>query len=374
MQNSSLSCEYVGICGGCSMGLLDMKSQLQLKTDDIKQKFACFNIEKFEIFSSTNLAYRSRAEFRIFHKDSKIYYAMSDKNKKLFTINNCAIVDKNIAKTMQKLLLKLQENEILSKKLFAVEFLNSTQNDIIVTLIYHKKLDDIWSEKAKEIENILHIKLIGRSKKQKIVVSTDIITNIIKINDTKYLYEYKDTTFVQPNHEINQKMINFINQHIKTGGDMCELYCGAGNFTIPLSAKFDKLLATEINKTSIKLSKQNAKINKIENIKFARLSSSEFAQAKNKLREFRRLKELDIDLLEYNFSTILVDPPRAGLDEQTLFLLKEFEQIVYISCNPDTLKENLKTILKTHKIKKFAFFDQFVWTKHIEIIVILESI
>ena len=70
-------------------------------------------------------------------------------------------------------------------------------------------------------------------------------------------------------------------------------------------------------------------------------------------------KKAEIDIQGYEFDTVFVDPPRAGIDDDTLMLLQGFQRILYISCNPDTLHDNLKTLLKTHKIVKFAMFDQF---------------
>ena len=72
--------------------------------------------------------------------------------------------------------------------------------------------------------------------------------------------------------------------------DLCELYCGGGNFTIPLSKKFNKVLATEISKTSIKSALRNCALNNIENINFIRMSSEEFVEALNEVRVFNRLK------------------------------------------------------------------------------------
>ncbi len=63
--------------------------------------------------------------------------------------------------------------------------------------------------------------------------------------------------------------------------------------------------------------------------------------------------------------------PRAGLDEDSILLVSRFNIIVYISCNPETLKENLIELTKTHTIEKFALFDQFPYTEHIETGVIL---
>ena len=100
------------------------------------------------------------------------------------------------------------------------------------------------------------------------------------------------------------------------------------------------------------------------------MSSEEFTQALNRERPFRRLADIDLD--SYNFSTILVDPPRAGLDEDTVKLISRFDNIVYISCNPQTLAENLKQICLTHQIESAAVFDQFPWTAHLESGVLLK--
>jgi len=155
-------------------------------------------------------------------------------------------------------------------------------------------------------------------------------------------------------------------------GELLETYCGLGNFTIPLSKYFKRVLATEISKSSIKSAKENCKLNGVDNIEFVRLSASELTQALKGEREFRRLKDIDLD--SYNFSTILVDPPRGGLDKDSLDLVSKFDNIIYISCNPKTLKRDLETIIKTHNIKNYALFDQFPHTEHIESGVFLRKI
>ena len=168
-------------------------------------------------------------------------------------------------------------------------------------------------------------------------------------------------------------MIEWVLNNIETStADLCELYCGGGNFTIPLSTKFNKVLATEISKTSIKSALKNCELNNIEKIKFIRMSAEEFVQGLQEVRTFERLK--DINLKEYNFDTIFMDPPRSGLDDTTRSLAKDFENIIYISCNPETLHRDLEELLKTHKIVNFALFDQFAYTHHIESGIILKRL
>lgn len=65
-------------------------------------------------------------------------------------------------------------------------------------------------------------------------------------------------------------------------------------------------------------------------------------------------------------STVLVDPPRAGLDEVTLRACAGFDRVLYISCNPDTLEPALRTLLETHDLKRMALLDHFPYTSHVE--------
>jgi tRNA (uracil-5-)-methyltransferase len=192
----------------------------------------------------------------------------------------------------------------------------------------------------------------------------------LKNVNKEYIYKIEENSFLQPNTKVNEKMIAWVKENSSGfGGDFLELYCGHGNFTLPLSENFDKVLATEVSKASIRAALENVSINDIKNITFVRLSSEELSCALNGEREFRRLK--DINIKKYNFKTVFVDPPRAGVDKKTLELLQRFDNIIYISCNPLTLKRDLEILTKTHKVEKFSIFDQFAYTNHMECGIIL---
>jgi tRNA (uracil-5-)-methyltransferase len=369
-----MNCEYFGKCGSCTLGLMSYEQQLQLKINTQKSRFKDLYENEFDIVKSENEAFRNRAEFRVWrtydeNNNMKLNYAMNDINKKALPIESCSIASKSIAILMPKLIDLISIEDQLSFKLFSIEFLSSTTNDILVSLIYHKKLDQDWIDLAKQLELNLNIKIIGRSRKQKVVCSVDYIDEVLNIDKKDFRFRYYEGGFTQPNQKVNIKMIEWVLKNSKHDADLCELYCGGGNFTIPLSTKFNKILATEISKTSIKSAKQNCELNNINNIQFIRMSSEEFVQAREKVREFRRMAEVDLD--SYNFSTIFVDPPRAGLDDTTTQLAKQFNQIIYISCNPQTLYRDLQNLTNTHHIEKFALFDQFAYTQHIECGVIL---
>lgn len=372
-----MNCKYFGKCGSCVLYDKSYEEQLNFKLQREKERFSNFTTMNFDIIKSEKKAFRNRAEFRIWwEKDENgkeiLSYAMNDFNKNILEINSCQIVSSHIQEIMPKLLDLLMSELTLSYKLFAVEFLGSTTNDMLVTLIYHKKLDEKWNELAKQIEEKLNIKIMGRSRKQKIVLSSESINETLTINNQNFKFAYQEGGFTQPNTNVNVQMIEWVLNNIETSpNDLCELYCGGGNFTIPLSTKFNKVLATEISKTSIKSALKNCELNNINKISFIRMSAEEFVQGLQEIRTFNRLK--DVNLKDYNFDTIFMDPPRSGLDDTTRALAKDFEQIIYISCNPETLHRDLIELTKTHEIVKFALFDQFAYTNHIESGVILKK-
>jgi len=371
-----MQCDYFGTCGSCNLGGNSYDEQLNIKIDKEIERFKDLWTNDIDIIKSNDGAFRNRAEFRlwkIYNEDNSfsLHYAMNDTNKNILPIKSCSIVSLAISQTMDKLLSLLENNKILNHKLFSCEFLSSTTNDMLVTLIYHRKLEDNWISEAKKLQEQLNIKIIGRSRKQKVILLTDTIDDTLTINNKEYHFRYKEGGFTQPNQKVNVQMIEWVLDNINGCNDLCELYCGGGNFTIPLSTKFNNVIATEISKTSIKSAKINCELNSINNIEFIRMSSEEFVEAKNKVRKFTRLKDIDLD--SYKFSTIFLDPPRAGLDSTTTNLSKDFEQIIYISCNPETLHRDLQELTKTHDIKSFALFDQFAYSNHIESGVILKK-
>lgn len=366
-----MTCESFGVCGSCTLFDKSYEEQLFFKVETIKEEF---EMQSLDIISSKPSHFRARAEFRIYHDDEGISYAMNTLERKgLVKIEYCSIVSENIAELMPKLLEAILPNPILKQRLFSVEFLTSQKGGLLVTLIYHKKIDEIWEEEAKKLAEKLDIDLIGRSRGVKIVVTKAYIDETLTISNQKYHYRLYDSGFTQPNSGVNEKMIGWVKKKIGENGlDLLELYCGHGNFTIPLSSHFRFVLATEISKRSIQTACENCIVNGVTNIEFIRLSSEELVQALNKEREFRRL--FDVDLDKFQFDTVFVDPPRAGLDADTLNFIKDFKNIIYISCSPQTLKRDLDILKSDFEIKDFAVFDQFSYTHHIECGVILKSL
>lgn len=349
------------------------QQQLEQKVNEIKATFSHFNLPDIDVFASPTSHYRMRAEFRIWHQDGRAHYAMFEpgERKQPFVIDSFPVASHKINELMPQLLAAINEQPILHERLFQMEFLTTLSGDALVSLIYHKKLDDTWEAAASALAQSLDLAMVGRSRKQKQVIGRDFVVEELQVGERTFRYQQVETGFTQPNARVCEKMLTWaVEKSQNFSGDLLELYCGNGNFTLPLSQNFDRVLATELAKSSLASARYNQALNKVENLTLVRMSSEDFAQALDKVRPFKRLKDIDLD--SYGFSTIFVDPPRAGLDDHTVAVTQRFDNIVYVSCNPETLRRNLESITQSHDISHFAVFDQFPYTPHLECGVVLK--
>ncbi|WP_016855978.1 tRNA (uridine(54)-C5)-methyltransferase TrmA [Halomonas smyrnensis] len=352
--------------------------QLAAKRDRLTAQFARFNPPSLEVYPSPSSHYRQRCEFRVWHEGDDLYYAMFEvdpddpKHKTVVRLDDYPVAGRRINELMPALRERLLDNPTLRHRLFQVEFLTTLTGEALVTLIYHRQLDEAWEAEARALEQALGIMIIGRARKQRLVLTRDHVWERLAVDGRELVYQQVENSFTQPNAEICRSMLSWA-RDVTAGSaerDLVELYCGNGNFTIALAENFRCVLATEISRTSVASARENLAANGVDNAVVGRMSAEEFSQALRGEKGGRRVAEFGLD--DYDFSTVLVDPPRAGLDEDSCRQLSDYERIVYISCNPDTLADNLETLTRTHEVVRFALFDQFPWTHHCECGVLLE--
>tara|TARA_Y200000002_G_scaffold221732_1_gene183132 strand:- start:835 stop:1683 length:849 start_codon:yes stop_codon:yes gene_type:complete len=271
-----------------------------------------------------------------------------------------------IQKVMPKLLNEINNSNSIKDKLFQINFRSNKNNKVMVTLIYHKNVESLV-DKIKIISKKLNIQIILRSKKY--FFSTNDLFFEDRLNYQNLKIYQTDNCFYQPNKFLVDKMISKVIDFIESPKDLLELYCGVGTFTLPLSTVFNKVLATESDRNSIKCLYNGLDVNDISNVDHARLSANEVTLL-IRGKEFRRMKNNKIS--DYDFSHILVDPPRSGLTNEVIEIVKDFKNIIYISCNPYTYIRDIN-LLQNHNINKIELFDQFPNSEHLEIISILSK-
>ena len=316
---------------------------------------------KLTINLSPPSSFRCRSEFS--YKDN--HYVMHDKNKKIY-MTSFSNASNTIQKVMPKLLNEINDSNSIKDKLFQINFRSNKNNKVMVTLIYHKNVESLVDQ-IKAISKKLKIQIILRSKKY--FFSTNDLFFEDRLNFQNLKIYQTDNCFYQPNKFLVDKMISKVIDFIESPKDLLELYCGVGTFTLPLSTFFNKVLATESDRNSIKCLYNGLDVNDISNVDHARLSANEVTLL-IRGKEFRRMKNNKIT--DYNFSHILVDPPRSGLTSEVIEIVKDFKNIIYISCNPDTYIRDIN-LLQNHNINKIELFDQFPNSEHLEIVSILSK-
>ncbi|MCO7519663.1 MULTISPECIES: tRNA (uridine(54)-C5)-methyltransferase TrmA [unclassified Pseudomonas] len=342
-------------------------AQLAAKVARLRELLAPFGAPEPAVFDSPRAHYRLRAEFRLWREDGQRHYAMfapGEKHKAIL-IDDFPIASERINELMPRLKAAWQGSEDLNNRLFQVEFLTTLAGDAMITLCYHRPLDDAWEAAARQLAADLNVSVIGRSKGKRVVIGRDYAVEKLTIAGRTFSYRQPEGAFTQPNGAVNQKMLGWAVEAMgERADDLLELYCGNGNFTLPLATRARQVLATEISKTSVNAALHNLDENTIDNVRLVRLSAEELTQALNEVRPFRRLE--GIDLKAYDFGTVFVDPPRAGMDPDTCELTRRFERILYISCNPETLAQNIAQLQDSHRVERCALFDQFPYTHHME--------
>ncbi|MDA8100665.1 MAG: 23S rRNA (uracil(1939)-C(5))-methyltransferase RlmD [Nitrospiraceae bacterium] len=163
--------------------------------------------------------------------------------------------------------------------------------------------------------------------------------------------------FFQVNWEQNRAMVRTVLDFagLAGGETVLDLYCGIGNFALPLARKAGRVFGIESGFSAIENAKANAKLNNIANAEFF---ADDLQRGLKPLLE-RKLRA----------EVVVLDPPRAGATLKTLERILAFvpRKIVYVSCNPATLARDLKFFhLFDFRLDRLQPVDMFPWTYHIE--------
>ena len=327
------ACPYFNECGGCSYMHVTHEDEVEYKVNALKEilkRNAVIDANISTIISNNELGYRNKLSLKVENYEFGFY---KEESHEFIKIDECPLASlaiRNIFKLKEYL--KFKEGNILIRSNF---------NDEIIIKINSESSVDLNIEKIKE-----HIKLVGIIINEKVIYGEDFFIEQVH----NYFYKVNINSFFQINLNILDKVINLLRK--KEYNTVADLYCGVGTLGIPL--KKQKLYGIEIVKEAVIDAIYNAKINKQDN-KYL-LGS---AEAINKINA--------------KIDTIIIDPPRAGLNKKTLDFLINYQSdnLIYMSCNPMTLAKNLKSLSTVYNIEEVFYLDMFPRTKHIECVSVL---
>lgn len=327
-KRCEVKCNCYNECGGCNFLHINFNDEISIKINYINK---LFNTNINTVLTNNEYNYRNKATFHI--KDGKIGY-YSEKTNNIIEINNCLLLDNRINDIYNY----LKEHEL------------STISEVIIR-VTTKDIMIVFKGEKYDINDIInHFNITSIYLNDKLIYGESYI--IEEIDNIKYSI-YPDS-FFQVNKDNMKIMYDKAREYAGYGNNLLDLYCGTGTIGIYLKDNFKHIDGIEINKDSIKNANINKKLNNINNIKFV---CGDASIAKNN-----------------NYDVIIVDPPRSGLSKKVINFLNKSnaKRIVYISCNPKTLKRDID-LLNNYKMIKLEIINMFNKTKHIECITLLEK-
>lgn len=330
-------CPYFEKCGGCSLQHLSYEDTKKFKIDKIKNLLEQnkLNVKNINFIENKNdFYYRNKIEIKIENGKLGFY---QNKTHDLVEINECIITKKSINKVINLLLKSGLENAKVT--------IRSNYNDELLLIIDTN-------------DNFNYEQIIKENKVAGIILNGKTIHNdsyFIEVINNKY-FKVSYNSFFQINEYICQKLFELIDKYIEENAIVADLYCGVGTLSIVASYKAKKVYGIEIVENAVLNAIENAKINHRDNIYFSLGSVPKV-----------------IDKINDKLDTIIVDPPRAGLDKYTLDTILKFKPktILYVSCDPMTLMRDLKSLEDEYEIKELNLLDMFSYTYHVESVCIL---
>ncbi len=168
--------------------------------------------------------------------------------------------------------------------------------------------------------------------------------------------KFEPTDFTQVNFELNRAMVNQAIDWLKlsTQDHVLDLFCGLGNFTLPIARHVKQITGIELSESLLKRADMNAEANQITNARFIAhdLTKIDFCQS-----------------IKQHYDKIILDPPRSGAEKIIPHIMNLTPSyILYISCNPITFARDAKLLTNTNKyeLAQIGIMDMFPHTKHVE--------
>jgi len=377
-------CRHFSTCGGCSWQDIDYKQQLKLKEEEAKRLLTPL-LNLSEIDSSPIIGmeepwfYRNKMEFT-FRPDAILGLHRKGDFREVVEIDECFLSSPSVNGILRTVKNFVRENNISlyspGKQSGLLRYLvireGKNTGELLVNIV-------TLTDNFPEIE-LLAQKLLGEfpSSKSFFWSIDPYPADAVKITEMKlvagqpfinerignFVFRIRPTSFFQTNTRQAEKLCQLVREmtSLKGGERILDLYCGVGTFSFFVADRALKVYGIEIDPLTVKEAQENARLNQIGNVEF--ISGD---VGKEILPLLQRIGGVEI---------MILDPPRAGISHKVLNKLLSFHYptIIYVSCNPRALVENLPVIrAHRYRVKAIRFIDMFPHTPHVECLVKLSG-
>lgn len=361
-------CPHFSICGGCDLQHMNENYQIELKQTTVLSLLR--NTPPDEVLApltANKTGYRRKARIGVKYvtKKGKVLVGFRERNTSyVCDLSICHTLHPNLGLCLTELSELIDE---LSAKAQIPQLEIAVADDHTAIILRH--LTPLLESDQEKIIQFFdqkkwHLYLQpGNSETIHKVYPADGYDRLnYYLADKKLRFEFHPAQFTQINHEINHKMVNqaLTLLELKASDTVLDLFCGIGNFSLPIAQQVHKVVGVEGDTLAVKQAQKNASLNNLFNCEF--YVANLFDDCTN------------TPWAQQTFDKLLLDPPRSGAQEIIPHIARwQPKQIVYVSCNPATLARDAEILQKQdYYLKKAGIMDMFPQTKHVEVIALFE--
>jgi len=356
-------CAVYGICGGCSFQHLSSKNQINAKQTWLQSAFMgqakTEPKEWLDPLQVTSWGYRRKARLgvRYVHKKEKVLVGFRERKSSFITVmERCEVLHPSLGDNLE-VLAECIEGLSCKSQIPQIE-VAIAENDTILILRHLEPLTIEDEAVLRDYAERLSITWYTQSGGMDTVKPLDSAVSLsYSLPEYNIEMNFLPTDFTQVNFELNQKMMSLSLSLLELNDEdrVIDLFCGLGNFTLPIARQAKKVVGVEGDKGLIERAKENAERNGINNVSFYKADLFE-----------------DVSGFEWfrgqTYNKALIDPARTGAIEIVELLPKlGVERLVYVSCNPATLARDTAKLLELgYRLEKAGVMDMFPQTAHVE--------
>ncbi|OAT22713.1 23S rRNA (uracil-5-)-methyltransferase [Buttiauxella gaviniae ATCC 51604] len=361
-QRVTPSCPHFGVCGGCQQQHASIELQQQAKSKALARMMGARENPAVvnEIISGTPWGYRRRARLGLNYQPKTQTLQMGfrkSQDSELVNIHHCPVLAPQLEALLEPLRQCLSELKAV-RRLGHVELVHAANGPLMVL----RHLDALHDDDRQKLERFSH------SHGVTLYLAPDSETLTALGNDEPCYHSdglrltFSPRDFIQVNDGVNQQMVTRAIEwlDIQPTDRVLDLFCGMGNFTLPLAMRAGSVVGVEGVAALVAKGEYNAQCNSLKNVTF-----------------FHENLEDDVTRQPWaaqGFDKILLDPARAGAPGvmQHVIALAP-ERVVYVSCNPTTLARDSEALLEAgYQLRQLAMLDMFPHTGHLESMALFE--
>ncbi len=333
-------------CGGCQLQYVAYGRQVRLKEEVLKEtlrRTAKLDVDLAEPLTGEPWHYRRRGQFKVSRGRVGLF---KEKSHDVIDMTSCPLMTPEVNDALAK-------SRGIVAKTEAAELHLSHGDDGVAALIKAPGGKTNWEKAAAALIEAGLVGVWVQAGRRLLKYGRDFIA----LDLCGLKYTVSPASFFQSNWGLNRRLAALVVDGLGPldGKRVLDLYSGAGNFSLPISAQAAEVVAVEENPFAVQDGKRNLQLNGIGNCSFVRSGTDGYRP-------------------DGRFDIIIADPPRTGLSDaaKDKILALKPERVVYVSCDPATLARDLKALSGQYAVASVRLVDFFPQTYHIETMAILK--